>query len=163
VEAWRELSRRNGPFGFFATLLGPRGGRSKLVARLGSEAADAIDAFLCFAHQSEIAETPSLTVFLNRFESASHSIKRDLDSVNNEVRVMTVHGAKGLEAPIVILIDGCEVLGRDPPLLQLVTGPAGRSRSGRRARTRIAPPWPRPANGFTPGATRSTTGCSTWP
>ncbi|MCB5174954.1 double-strand break repair helicase AddA [Microvirga lenta] len=121
LHAWQELARTHGPFGFFATLLGPRGGRSKLVARLGSEAGDAIDAFLCFAHQSETTETPSLTVFLNRFESASHTIKRDLDAVNNEVRVMTVHGAKGLEAPIVILIDGCEVLGRDPPLLQLPT------------------------------------------
>ena len=68
-----------------------------------------------------MTETPSLTVFLNRFESASHTIKRDLDSVNDEVRVMTVHGAKGLEAPIVVLIDGCEVLGRDPALLQLQT------------------------------------------
>ncbi|WP_445502030.1 double-strand break repair helicase AddA [Microvirga sp. G4-2] len=121
LQAWRELAAQHGPFGFFATLLGPRGGRSQLVARLGSEAGDAIDAFLCFAHQSEMTETPSLTVFLNRFEAASHTIKRDLDSVNNEVRVMTVHGAKGLEAPIVILIDGCEVLGRDPPLLQLKT------------------------------------------
>ncbi|KLK94091.1 double-strand break repair protein AddA [Microvirga vignae] len=121
LQAWRELAAQHGPFGFFATLLGPRGGRSQLVARLGSEAGDAIDAFLCFAHQSEMTETPSLTVFLNRFESASHTIKRDLDSVNNEVRVMTVHGAKGLEAPVVILIDGCEVLGRDPPLLQLRT------------------------------------------
>jgi len=121
LAAWRELARIHGPFGFFATLLGPRGGRSLLVARLGSEAGDAIDAFLCFAHQSEMTETPSLTVFLNRFESASHTIKRDLDSVNDEVRVMTVHGAKGLEAPIVVLIDGCEVLGRDPPLLQLHT------------------------------------------
>lgn len=121
LAAWRELARIHGPVGFFATLLGPRGGRSLLVARLGSEAGDAIDAFLCFAHQSEMTETPSLTVFLNRFESASHTIKRDLDSVNNEVRVMTVHGAKGLEAPIVVLIDGCEVLGRDPPLLPLLT------------------------------------------
>ena len=121
MSAWRELARIHGPFGFFATLLGPRGGRSLLVARLGSEAGDAIDAFLCFAHQSEMTETPSLTVFLNRFESASHTIKRDLDSVNDEVRVMTVHGAKGLEAPIVVLIDGCEVLGRDPALLQLQT------------------------------------------
>ncbi len=118
---WRDLARDRGPFGFFATLLGPMNGRRQLVARLGSEAGDAIDAFLCFAHQSEMTETPSLTVFLNRFESASHTIKRDLDSVNNEVRVMTVHGAKGLEAPIVILIDGCDVLGRDPPLLQLPT------------------------------------------
>lgn len=121
LNAWRELADQHGPFGFFATLLGPRGGRSQLVARLGSEAGDAIDAFLCFAHQSEMTETPSLTVFLNRFESASHTIKRDLDAVNNEVRVMTVHGAKGLEAPIVVLIDGCEVLGRDPALLQLRT------------------------------------------
>ncbi|WP_262030070.1 double-strand break repair helicase AddA [Microvirga sp. Mcv34] len=126
LSAWRELARVHGPFGFFATLLGPRGGRSLLVARLGSEAGDAIDAFLCFAHQSEMTETPSLTVFLSRFESASHTIKRDLDSVNNEVRVMTVHGAKGLEAPIVVLIDGCEVLGRDPPLLQLQTATGGK-------------------------------------
>ncbi|MBM6579155.1 double-strand break repair helicase AddA [Microvirga sp. BT689] len=121
LNAWRELAKIHGPFGFFATLLGPRGGRSLLVARLGSEAGDAIDAFLCFAHQSEMTETPSLTYFLSRFESADHTIKRDLDSVNNEVRVMTVHGAKGLEAPIVVLIDGCEVLGRDPALLQLQT------------------------------------------
>ena len=117
--AWRGLARQQGPFGFFATLLGPMGGRAKLVSRLGSEAGDAIDAFLCFAHQSEQTETPSLTVFLNRFESAAHTIKRDLDSTNDEVRVMTVHGAKGLEAPVVILIDGCDVLGRDPPLLRL--------------------------------------------
>lgn len=121
LAAWRELAKTHGPFGFFATLLGPRGGRSLLVARLGSEAGDAIDAFLCFAHQFEMTETPSLTYFLSRFESADHTIKRDLDSVNDEVRVMTVHGAKGLEASVVVLIDGCEVLGRDPPLLQLQT------------------------------------------
>ena len=132
---------RMGPFGFFATLLGPRGGRSQLVARLGSEAGDAIDAFLCFAHQSEMTETPSLTVFLNRFESASHTIKRDLDSVNNEVRVMTVHGAKGLEAPIVVLIDGCEVLGRDPRAAAAADGngdtvPVWSPRQGLRFRAR---------------------------
>lgn len=126
LAAWREQARAHGPFGFFATLLGPRGGRSLLVARLGSEAGDAIDAFLCFAHQSEMTETPSLSYFLSRFESADHTIKRDLDSVNNEVRVMTVHGAKGLEAPIVVLIDGCEVLGRDPPLLLLQTATGDR-------------------------------------
>lgn len=119
LQAWRTLARQHGPFGFFATLLGPRGGRRQLVARLGSEAGDAIDAFLCYAHQFEMTQTPSLTVFVNRFESADHTIKRDLDSTHDEVRVMTVHGAKGLEAPIVVLIDGCEVLGRDPPLLHL--------------------------------------------
>jgi ATP-dependent helicase/nuclease subunit A len=92
-------------------------GRAQLVARLGSEAGDAIDAFLCFAHNAELTETPSLTTFLERFGSASHQIKRDLDPMRDEVRVMTVHGAKGLEAPVVVLIDSCEVLGRDKPLV----------------------------------------------
>ncbi len=128
LRTWKGLADAHGPFGFYATLLGPRGGRSRLVGRLGSEAGDAIDAFLCFAHQSELTETPSLTLFLNRFESAAHTIKRDLDSMNDEVRVMTVHGAKGLEAPVVVLIDGCDVLGRDPPLLP-VPVPGGRDRT----------------------------------
>ncbi|MBM6594667.1 double-strand break repair helicase AddA, partial [Microvirga pudoricolor] len=123
LNTWRDLANAYGPFGFYATLLGPLGGRAALVARLGSEAGDAIDAFLCFAQQSELTETPSLTLFLNRFESADHTIKRDLDSVNDEVRVMTVHGAKGLEAPVVVLIDGCDVKGPDSPLLLLNDGP----------------------------------------
>ena len=117
LRTWRALAQMHGPFGFFATVLGPLGGRRKLVARLGSEAADAIDAFLCVAHGAEATETPSLTTFLARFESASHEVKRDLDADRDEVRVMTVHGAKGLEASIVILIDGCDLLGRDPPLI----------------------------------------------
>ncbi len=117
LRTWRALAQMHGPFGFFATVLGPLGGRRKLVARLGSEAADAIDAFLCVAHGAEATETPSLTTFLARFESASHEVKRDLDAARDEVRVMTVHGAKGLEASVVILVDGCDVLGRDPPLI----------------------------------------------
>lgn len=120
---WRALSRQHGPFGFYATLLGPMDGRSRLVARLGSEAGDALNAFLSFAHAAEGVETPSLITFLARFEAASHPIKRDLDAKRDEVRVMTVHGAKGLEAPIVIVLDGCEVSGRhpmrDPPLIPI--------------------------------------------
>jgi ATP-dependent helicase/nuclease subunit A len=122
LDTWRRLAAAHGPFGFYASLLGPLGGRAQLVARLGSEAGDAIDAFLCFAHNAELSDTPSLTTFLARFGSASHQIKRDLDTTRDEVRVMTVHGAKGLEAPIVILIDGCEVLGKDPPLIRVPIG-----------------------------------------
>ncbi|HEX8663734.1 MAG TPA: double-strand break repair helicase AddA [Beijerinckiaceae bacterium] len=117
LAAWRGLAQRHGPFGFFASLLGPMEGRKKLVARLGTEAGDAIDAFLCFAHTAEMAETPALATFLTRFESASHEVKRDLEGGQDEVRVMTVHGAKGLEAPVVIVIDGCDVLGQDPQLV----------------------------------------------
>jgi ATP-dependent helicase/nuclease subunit A len=122
LHSWHALARENGPFGFYTSLLGPLEGRRKLVARLGNEAGDAIDAFLCHAHGSEAIETPSLMTFLARFESASHQVKRDLDAARGEVRVMTVHGAKGLEAPIVILIDGCQVLGQDPPLIPVPVG-----------------------------------------
>ena len=125
LQDWRKLARSLGPFGFYATLLGPLRARSQLVARLGSEAGDAIDAFLCFAHNAERGETPSLTTFLNAFESASHTIKRDLDATGSEVRVMTVHGAKGLEAPVVVLIDGCEALDRAPALIPVADGKGG--------------------------------------
>ncbi len=125
LAAWQELARTRTPFGFFATLLGPGEGRRRLVARLGTEAGDAIDAFLCFTHNAELTETPSLTGFLSRFGAGDHTIKRDLDPARDEVRVMTVHGAKGLEAPLVVVIDGCEVLGRDPVLVPVEDGEGG--------------------------------------
>jgi ATP-dependent helicase/nuclease subunit A len=124
LDTWRDLARRHGPFGFYATLLGPLQGRRRLVARLGSEAGDAIDAFLSLAQAAEQPETPSLTTFLARFGSAEHEVKRDLDATGDEVRVMTVHGAKGLEAPVVILIDGCQIFGPGSPLLPVVSDPA---------------------------------------
>jgi ATP-dependent helicase/nuclease subunit A len=118
LRTWRDSARRHGPFGFYATLLGPGGGRRRLVERLGGEAQDAIDTFLCRAQAEETSlEAPSLTAFLARFEASEHVIKRDPESRTDEVRVMTVHGAKGLEAPLVVLLDGCEVGGRDPRLI----------------------------------------------
>ncbi|ACL56600.1 double-strand break repair helicase AddA [Methylobacterium nodulans] len=127
---WQALARETGPFGFYAELLGPRGGRTRLVARLGGEAGDAIDVFLTAAVQAEQGtDAPSLTGFLARYapsggrDAGGHTVKRDLESVRDEVRVMTVHGAKGLEAGLVVLIDGCEPLGRnDPPLLPMEIG-----------------------------------------
>ncbi|MDB5592763.1 double-strand break repair helicase AddA, partial [Enterovirga sp.] len=124
LEQWRSLARAHGPFGFYATLLGPGGGRRRLVERLGGEAADAIDVFLCRAAAAESGvEAPSLTGFLAGFESAEHVIRRDPESAGNEVRVMTVHGAKGLEAPLVVVLDGCDVAGQDPDLLPVPVGP----------------------------------------
>ena len=105
VESWRALARRHGPFNFYATLLGPMEGRQRLVARLGAEAGDAIDAFLDEALNAEHPRTPSLPAFLNGFEGVDREIKRDLEAEGQEVRVMTVHGAKGLEARVVVLVD----------------------------------------------------------
>lgn len=80
-------------------------GRRKLLKRLGAEARDAIDEFLSLALQYEIAATPSLEGFLHWIETGAAEVKRDMERGRDEVRVMTVHGAKGLEADIVILPD----------------------------------------------------------
>ncbi len=93
------------PHDFYAQVLIVHQGRQKLLARLGPEAADAIDEFVSLALSYEALNTPSLEGFLHWIERGDAEIKRDMDRGRNEVRVMTVHGAKGLEADIVILPD----------------------------------------------------------
>ena len=108
------------PYDLFARVLGPRGGRRRLVARLGVEANDPLDEFLAAALAFERQHTPSLETFLHWIEIGREEIKRDLEAeARNEVRVMTVHGAKGLQAPIVILPDTLQVPRQGARLLWL--------------------------------------------
>lgn len=100
------------PFELIERMLTRFDGRRKLLGRLGPEAEDGIDALLSQALSYEQSETPSLTGFLTWIEADDIEIKRQLDSAGNRIRVMTVHGAKGLEAPIVILPDTAD---RNPP------------------------------------------------
>ena len=93
------------PYEFYAHALGPRGMRKRLLKRLGHEANDAIDEFLSLSFAYESANAPSLEGFLHWIERGGAEIKRDMERARDEVRVMTVHGAKGLEADIVILPD----------------------------------------------------------
>lgn len=93
------------PFSFFAWLLGGDGGRARILQRLGPEANDALDEFLELALAYEQREAATLQGFMNWLRAADIEIKRDMDVARPEVRVMTVHGAKGLEAPIVFLAD----------------------------------------------------------
>jgi len=100
-----EKARGETPFAFYAWLLGPAGGRAGFLRRLGHEAADALDEFLQLALDYERRAVPSLQGFMAWLRAAQTEIKRDMEITRNEVRVMTVHGAKGLEAPVVILAD----------------------------------------------------------
>jgi ATP-dependent helicase/nuclease subunit A len=93
------------PYEFYAGALGPRGMRLRLLKRLGHEANDAIDEFLSLSFAYEAANTPSLEGFLHWIARGGAEIKRDMERARDEVRVMTVHGAKGLEADIVVLPD----------------------------------------------------------
>ncbi len=100
-------------------------GRRRLIARLGPEAEDAVDAMLAQALAYEATEVPSLTGFVGWLESGDVQVKRDLSQAEGQIRVMTVHGAKGLEAPVVILPDCAQRQGRGPHvgLLQPEDGP----------------------------------------
>ena len=114
-------ARGQTPFAFYARLLGAEGGRRQFLMRLGHEAADALDEFLNLALDYENRETPSLQGFAAWLRRAQAEVKRDMEMTRDEVRVMTVHGAKGLEAPIVILADTTTrpTGPRDPRLLAL--------------------------------------------
>ena len=99
------------PYRFFEAILsGDMQGRKRLLARLGDEARDPLDALLSAALDFEAAHPPSLQLFLDWFDRSDAEIKRDAESGGGAVRVMTAHGAKGLQAPIVILADAA----RDP-------------------------------------------------
>ena len=89
------------PYEVLQRLLIRHDGRRRLRARLGDEAGEAIDALLAQALSYEQLETPSLTGFLGWLASADVDVKRQAGA--GSIRVMSVHGAKGLEAPVVIL------------------------------------------------------------
>ncbi len=93
------------PYELMTLILTELGGRERLLHRLGPESEDGINALLEQSLVYEQAEPPTLSGFLNWFDSGDVEIKRNLDSGGDQIRVMTVHGAKGLEAPVVILPD----------------------------------------------------------
>jgi ATP-dependent helicase/nuclease subunit A len=88
-------------------LSGPVQGRAKLVARLGEEALDPIAELLSLAQKFAASHDGGLQAFLHWFDAGDEEIKRELSGQADMVRVMTVHGSKGLQAPIVILADAC--------------------------------------------------------
>ncbi|WP_198371471.1 double-strand break repair helicase AddA [Roseomonas rosulenta] len=99
------------PHAIFADVLGgpgpldPRAGRARMLARLGPDAADPMDEFLNAALEHERAHPPSLQGFVHRLRQGGAEVKREAEGAGDAVRIMTVHGAKGLQAPIVFLPD----------------------------------------------------------
>jgi len=129
LERCAAQARTASPFGFYAWLLGAASGRAKFLRRLGPEAIDALDEFLALALDYERREAPSLQGFMAWLRAAETEIKRDMEITRDEVRVMTVHGAKGLEAPLVILADTTSApQGPRPP--RLLALPAQRAAPG---------------------------------
>jgi ATP-dependent helicase/nuclease subunit A len=111
------------PYEFLAGAVQPR--LLAIAARLGSEAKDALDAFLQSALDHGRNRAPSLSSFISWFQQSEIEIKRDMEHGRGEVRVMTVHGAKGLEAPIVFLPDTAGIPQRTNARDQVLEVPIG--------------------------------------
>jgi len=125
---WRSYLDFGRPFEFFAQILYADGGLRRFQARLGGEVEDVLAQFLELAMGHEQTAQPSLEGFLAAMRASVVTIKRELAETGAGVRVMTVHGAKGLEAPIVILADAVSTpsakhLGRDVHLCPEAPGP----------------------------------------
>ncbi|PDQ20843.1 double-strand break repair helicase AddA [Mesorhizobium sanjuanii] len=106
LDTWSNEAAFKPVFEFYAAVLARNGLRRKMIARLGPEAGDILDEFLNFCLAEERTGLPGLESFLSTLENAGPEIKREMDQTRDEVRVMTVHAAKGLEAPVVFLVDG---------------------------------------------------------
>ena len=127
----RSEAERTQPFDFYSRFLGrlDRHGRSmrqRLLTRLGAEGEEALDAFLAQTLEAEGRGRRDLETFLAAMAASEIEIKREPELARaggGEVRVMTVHGAKGLEAPIVILPDTTtRAAAQGDPLLDVAGG-----------------------------------------
>jgi ATP-dependent helicase/nuclease subunit A len=133
LERWRGEADFVPVYEFFARVLGRDGVRKKLIGRLGEEAADIIDEFLSFALTSEKSGLHGLQTFVETLSDAAPEIKREASAGRDEVRIMTVHGAKGLESPYVFLVDpGSNPLGghHEAPLMAVPLKAGNRSVEG---------------------------------
>ena len=140
-------------------------GRRKLYSRLGMAARDAIDELMNSALEFERNETASLDRFLAWFSRGTVDVQRDPGQPANEVRVMTVHGAKGLEAPVVILADATADparLGRMPLTVDVEVAGGGVAPLLRPRKEERCPPFEEIIARRRKSATsRSICGCST--
>ncbi|MCX5616876.1 double-strand break repair helicase AddA [Bombella sp. TMW 2.2559] len=121
--AWQRLQalyRRvdyDTPYDILMQALGVQGGRARLLARLGAEAAEPVDELLTAALTYETQHPPSLQGFLHWLRSSMVDSRREVEAEIDAVRIMTVHRSKGLQARLVILPDTTSTTGRPDPLL----------------------------------------------
>ena len=127
IRWFRAEAKVRAPFDLYARLLNRRDARGltvrqRFMTRLGGEAADALDAFLDQARAAEGRGVTDLERFCADLAAISQTVKREMDEPRGEVRVMTAHSSKGLEAPIVILPDTIFSEPKGEPLLETADG-----------------------------------------
>ena len=116
LAGWEAVVDQATPHALLARLLGADGGRARLLARLGPDATDGLDELLNAALAHESRHPPSIQGFVHWLRAGQSDVKREPEGAGGLVRIMTVHNAKGLQAPIVILPDTTGQKPRDAGL-----------------------------------------------
>ena len=124
LAGWEAAADQATPHALLARLLGADGGRARLLSRLGPDATDGLDELLNAALAHEARHPPSLQGFVHWLRSGNAEVKRQPEGAGGpgggpgggNVRIMTAHNAKGLQAPIVILPDTTGQKPRDAGL-----------------------------------------------
>jgi len=130
LEQMIEWSKTDAPYTFFSKVMADNDTRTKMIAALGRQIIDPIEEFLTICLVYERTQPGTLKLFLKWFVTGGSEIKRDMDD-SCGVRVVTVHGSKGLEAPIVFLIDTTTVPDAD----KIIQIPSADKKPG------MPPPW----------------------
>ena len=99
-----EQSKTMAPYSFFTYVLNKNDNRKKIISSLGKQVIDPLEEFLTMCLAYERIQSGTLYHFLKWFVTGDSEIKRDMD-VSSGVRIMTVHGSKGLDSKVVFLID----------------------------------------------------------
>ncbi len=106
-----DFSKTALPFEFFDYILKVQNKRKNFISRLGIEVIDILNGFLsqCLSYDN-LKLGKSLSDFYEWFSLNEVEVKRNMEQVNNTVRIMTVHSSKGLEAPVVFIYNANAVL-----------------------------------------------------
>ena len=99
-----EQSKTLAPYSFFTYVLNKNDNRKKVISALGKQVVDPLEEFLTMCLAYERTQSGTLYHFLKWFVTGDSEIKRDMDA-SQGVRIMTVHGSKGLDSKVVFLID----------------------------------------------------------
>lgn len=120
ISDWRNKAGYLSSFAFFANVLARDGLRRSFIARLGAEAGDVVDEFLNFCLAAEKTGVTGLEALLALLDGGGPEVKREMDQTRGEVRIMTAHASKGLEAPVVFLVDSGAAAFSDSHLPRLI-------------------------------------------